>query len=98
MHILAHSNVVLLVPALFAVLTAANLTALASLIGCFATRRRQTWLAVLAVVAIVLGVGSLVAWLVVAREPIATVSGNAAWIAPCVLGIMSLIRWGSLSA
>lgn len=75
-------------------LVIADIAAFVSAIGCFASRRRQRWLAVLAGLAIVLG--SWVAHLAIYD------GAGADWIAvlavsPPVLGVISLIRWSLLS-
>ena len=69
----------------------ANLAAYVAVIGCFATRRRRTWLAVLATVAILLG--SWPAWIRIAQMPNATPLWTWLSVAPPILGIISLIHW-----
>ena len=75
----------------FGSLVVADLVALVAIIGCFAARRRRTWLAVIAILAIVLG--TWVAWTTIAHMPGIAESVIFLSVAPPILGIISLIHW-----
>ena len=71
----------------------ANGGALVSIICCLSTSRRRMWIAIVALIAILLG--AWVAWIAI-QDGAGLDRIGLASVAPPILGLASLIRWGLL--